>query len=82
MYDEVKIRRETAETVLRTLVPVLGVGDIALTPKKMIVRIDEKMYVVSDGGRMGVKALTEVVRDLLLYGHSDRVTYVKEASRR
>ncbi len=82
MHAETKIKRETVDTVLRTLVPALGIGDVAVTDKKMIVRIDDRMYVVNDGGRMGAKALAEAVRDLVLYGHSDRVTYTKEVSRR
>lgn len=78
-YEEIKIRRKAASELLQALVPALGIADIAVTDKKVIVKMDDKYYVVNDGGRMGVKAMGEVVRDLILYGRSDRVTYVKEA---
>ena len=78
--DEIKIRRRAAGELLQALVPALGIADIAVTDKKMIVKMDGKFYVVNDGGRMGIKAMGEVVRDLILYGHSDRVNYVREAN--
>ena len=76
--DIQKIRREAARDVLRALVPALGIGDIVINDCKMIVKMNEKMYVVNDRGNMGVKSLAEIVKDLVIYGYCPRVSYVKE----